>query len=404
MSTGVIYMNDFSLLSIAAKNVRRKPMRTAMLAVSIGLLASIIVFALSFIHRVRQGVGLMSARLGADVLVVPTGSRGSAEEVLLENQAKSFYMDRGVVERVSRIEGVERVTYQTYLVTLSGMCCSVPESMVIAFNQDTDFIVRPWLSGGRDMRLGRGEAFVGHESAFNINLGLVEVDGMLFGSVFKMKGVLEKTGTGLDNAIFISDEGMSDIIKNGRAPVRSGQISIVFVKVAEGRDPGKVAAAIENSIIEVDAVARGDIGSGIISTLKDVSGVFSGTIIIASILSIFLAWTVFSAVANERAREVGIMRAVGAKGRHIMRLFMTEVILIGAVGGIAGAGCGTMLSISLGSGFKLLRNLPTDLAGMERLAIAFIGLVIGTLVCLVGALAPIQRLKKMEPIMVIKEE
>lgn len=133
------------------------------------------------------------------------------------------------------------------------------------------------------------------------------------------------------------------------------------------------------------------------------SGIFSATIIIVSILSIFLAWTVFSAVVNERSREVGIMRAVGAKGEHIMRLFIAEVVLIGAVGGIAGAACGTMLSIVLGSEFNLLRNLPTDLDGVERLVIASMWLVIGTLVCLVGAFAPIQRLKQMEPITVIKE-
>lgn len=38
----------------------------------------------------------------------------------------------------------------------------------------------------------------------------------------------------------------------------------------------------------------------------------------------------------ERTREVGLMRAVGAKGWHIMLIFMMESLIIGAVGGVLG--------------------------------------------------------------------
>lgn len=397
-------IKNFSLISIAARNIMRKPLRAALLALSIMLLSSAIVFAFSFIHRVSRGVAVMSARLGADVLVVPTGSRGSAEEVLLENRSKSFYMDKGVVEKVARIEGVDKVTHQTYLVTLSGLCCSVPEAMVIAFNQDTDFIVRPWLPKDKGLRLAKGEAIVGHDSAFNINLGLMEVDSMLFGSVFHMKGVLEKTGTGFDNAVFIGDENISDIIKNGKAAVKPGQISIVFVKVKEGHDPRKVASEIENRIIEADAVTRGDIGRSIITTLSEMSGIFSAAIVMGSVLAVILAWTVFSAVANERSREVGIMRAIGAKESHVVRLFFSEVLLIAVVGSGLGVLIGTMLSVLLGRYFSLIRNLSTDLGALERGVIGLLGLVLGSAVCIIGALAPIGRLKKMEPIAAIKEE
>lgn len=397
-------IRNFSLISIAARNIRRKPLRAALLALSIMLLSAAIVFALSFIHRVSRGVAVMSARLGADVLVVPTGSRGSAEEVLLENRSKSFYMDKGVVEKVARIEGVDKITYQTYLVTLSGLCCSVPEAMVIAFNQDTDFIVRPWLPKDKGMRLAKGEAIVGHDSAFNINLGLMEVDSMLFGSVFHMKGVLEKTGTGFDNAVFIGDENISDIIKNGKAAVKPGQISIVFVKVKEGHDLRKVASEIENNIIETDAVTRGDIGRSIITTLSEMSGIFTAAIVMGSVLSVILAWTVFSAVANERSREVGIMRAIGAKESHVVKIYFSEVLLIGALGSGVGVIVGTILSALLGRHFSLIRNLSTDLGVAERSVIGLLGLVLGSAVCIIGALAPIAHLKKMEPIAAIKEE
>jgi len=189
----------------AVRNLRRRPSRAAILVVSIGLLVAVFVFALSFVRRVDSSIRRTSERLGADLLVVPTGSRGAAEDVLLDHRVKTFYMDRSIVERVKAIPGIERVTTQTYLATITGACCDVPESIVVAFDPATDFVVRPWLGGKGARTLGKGEAFVGSESALNITLGMTQVDGILFGNVFKMVGVLEKTGTGLDTAIFIDE-------------------------------------------------------------------------------------------------------------------------------------------------------------------------------------------------------
>ncbi len=397
-------MKKFTLFSLALKNLKRKPLRTSILVIAIGLLVSAFVFALSFVRRVDSSIKITSERLGADLLIVPTGSRGAAEDVLLENEVKSFYMDKGIVERVKKIKGVDELTYQTYLVTITGACCDVPESIVIAFNQDTDFIIKPWLNKKLGRRLQKGEAIVGSESAFNIRIGLTEVDSVLFGNMFKMVGVLDKTGTGLDNAIFIDDENIADIVRGGKANIKSGQISLIFAKIKKGHDPYKVAGEIEDSIIEVDAVARKDIGKNIINTLRDINRIFSITVILASILSVFLVWAVFSAIANERAKEIGIMRAIGAKEYHVVRLFFLEVLVIGSIGSIIGIISGTVLSLLMAKSFTILKNLAADLNTVERVFIATLSFLIGTVVCVAGALSPIQRIKKLEPLLAIKEE
>lgn len=395
---------EFNLLTFALRNLKRKQLRTWILVAAIALLVSVLVFAFSFVRRVNSSIRLTSERLGADVIVVPAGSRGAAEDVLLENRTKSFYMDKGIIDRVKVVKGIETLTHQTYLVTMQGLCCDVPESMVIAFNQETDFIVKPWLKGKLSRTLGKGEAIVGYESAFNINVGLMEIDSVLFGNVFRMIGVLDKTGTGFDNAIFLGDENINDIIEKGKTGIKPGQISIIFLKVKKGFDPYKVARDIDDAIVEVDAVARKDIGKNIINTLRDISRIFTLTIIIASMLAAFLAWAVFSAIANERAREVGIMRALGAKESHVVRLFLSEVLLIGGTGSILGIICGTTLSFFLSKEFSIMKNLAVDLSLSDRVFIGLSGLVIGTAVCVIGALSPVQRLKKMEPLVVIKGE
>ena len=394
-----------SLIFFSFKNLKRKPARTAILVFAIALLVSALVFAISFVQRVNGSIRKSSARLGADVIVVPTNARGEAEEVLLENRIRSFYMDRALVDRLRTVKGVARVTEQIYLVTMSTLCCSVPEALVVAFDQNTDFIIKPWLKEKLNRPLAKGEAVAGDESSFNIRLGLVEVDSMLFGSVFRIVSTLDKTGTGLDNAVFIGMENMEGIYASGKAKnVPPGKVSVAFVKVQPGVDPATVAAEIENTMIEVDAMARKDIGKNIITTLKDMSRIFTMTIVMAAVMAFFLVWAIFTAIANERAKEVGIMRAIGAKESHIMVLFIIEVLVIGVIGSVLGIALGSMLSVAFTKTFSIVKQLSTDLSGAERLAISAVSFLGGTLICVLGALGPVRRLKKLEPLLVLKTE
>lgn len=395
---------SFTLFSFASRNLRRKPLRTTVLILSIGLLVSALVFVLSFVRRVDSIIKVTSARLGADILIVPSGSRGAAEDILLENKVKSFYMDRAVIDKVRKIKDIEDLTAQTYLVSIGGECCDVPETIVVAFDQDSDFIIKPWLSNKLGRRLKKGEALVGSESAMNISVGLTDVDSHLFGNMFRMVGVLEKTGTGLDTAIFIDESNMDDILRKGKAKVKPGEISIIFAKVKNGVDPVKVAGDVTDSVIEVNAVARKDIGKSILDTLRDLNRIFFATVAIASILSIFLVWAVFSAIANERAWEIGILRAIGARESHVSRLFLIEVLFIGGVGSVVGIIAGTAVSVLLAKNFMLLKNVSADLGIWERSIIALCSLVAGTGICVIGALSPISRLKKMEPLLAIRKE
>jgi len=347
---------------------------------------------------------MASDRLGADLIVVPIGARGYAEEFLLESKVKSFYMDKTLVERVKEIEGIESITSQTYLASIAGVCCDVSASTVVAFNQETDFIVGPWLEKSIGRKLQKGEAIIGYESYLNLGLDLLEFDTTLFHNRFRVVGTLEKSGTGLDNAIFINDENIDDIIRAGTSGLKPGQISIIFTKVKKGYDPYMVGREIEGEIVEVDVVARSDMGKDLISTLEDISRIFLITIILTSMLSIFLAWAIFSAMANERAREVGIMRVIGAKESHIVRLFVTEILIMGVMGSLAGIGLGTYLSVSLSKNFKLLKDIPIMFTVVERITIDLAAFGIGIGICIIGALLPVFRVKKMEPLVAIRIE
>ncbi|HWR73384.1 MAG TPA: FtsX-like permease family protein [Nitrospirota bacterium] len=397
-------MSDFTFFAFASKNIKRNAFRNSVLAFSITLVVCTLVFGLSVIVNVNTSIKRSADRLGADLMVIPVGASRFAEEVLLETESKSFFMDRGVVDRVRAIDGIAQVTSQTYLTTIPSLCCDIPESKIVAFNQDTDFIIRPWLAKVIGRRLEKGEAIAGYESYLNINRGFLEINANLFGNRFKVVGALDKTETGLDNAIFISDENIDDIIRNGKSTLRPDQVSLIFTKVKNGYDPYAVGRDIEGKMVDVDVISRKDIGKNIIAALRDIRQIFGLLVVLASLLSLFLVWSIFSAIANERSREVGIMRALGAKESHIVKVFFIEVMSIACLGGVLGAILGTAFTVVLGNSFSILRNLPNDLSFIERAVIALSGFGMGALICLGGALSPIQRIKKLEPLVVIKAE
>ena len=69
-----------------------------------------------------------------------------------------------------------------------------------------------------------------------------------------------------------------------------------------------------------------------------------------------------------------------------------------------GALAGTHLSTLLADKFSLLKNISAGLTGGQQTLIALVGLLVGTIICISGAMMPINRIKKLEPLLVIKEE
>ena len=394
---------SFNLLTLAAINLKRRSLRTGILAVSTALFVTILVFGLSFVLSVRSSLKSAVDRLGADVLVVPLGCQTDAEDVLLMNQkAGNLYMSRGIVNEIKKVKGVGAVTWQTYLTTVPGECRDVRPAKVVAFDQKTDFIIAPWLKKAIHGDLKPGECILGNKAWFN--LGLPAMDQCtLFGNRFTVLGSLHKTGMGFDNCIFVSDKNLADFIKYGRTRLKPNEISVIFVKDKPGYYPKEVATNIGNKIWNVSVVPRNGLGSNILSTLRDINTIFMLTVVLCLALSALLTWAIFSVIVNERKKEIGVMRAIGAKNRHIVKAFALEVFLLGVMGSALGTAAGSWMALYFSRIFVLFREMHAGLTAMDRAGIAGVGMAAGTGVCLLGALVPIIKVKKMDPLTAIKE-
>jgi len=93
--------------------------------------------------------------------------------------------------------------------------------------------------------------------------------------------------------------------------------------------------------------------------------------------------TMYTAVAN-RTREIGTLRALGFSRRHVLTAFLTESLLLGVVGGVAGIGAGSLLQFltistvnwatfsELAFGFELSASIALYAFGFA-VAMGFVG-------------------------------
>jgi putative ABC transport system permease protein len=72
------------------------------------------------------------------------------------------------------------------------------------------------------------------------------------------------------------------------------------------------------------------------------------SILVPLVLLVSALWIGLSFLTNvrERRSEVGILRALGARSRTILSLFLTKALLMGVAGGMTGYAIGTMVGLS----------------------------------------------------------
>ena len=99
---------------------------------------------------------------------------------------------------------------------------------------------------------------------------------------------------------------------------------------------------------------------------------------------------------TERTKEIGTMKALGAKSADVLSLFMIEAALTGFIGGIIGASFGFVLGAFIGN-WVGVSSAPTLI-----LAILVIGFAVLTSV--VSGLYPAWRASQLNPVEALRQE
>jgi len=103
----------------------------------------------------------------------------------------------------------------------------------------------------------------------------------------------------------------------------------------------------------------------------------------------------------ERTREIGVMKAIGAKNKDILTIFLIESGLIGLVGGILGTVLGASLAVAVG---PFSKNAGFTLHITIEPFVILLGLLFAFVVGIIAGVLPAWQASKLKPIDALRYE
>jgi putative ABC transport system permease protein len=157
----------------------------------------------------------------------------------------------------------------------------------------------------------------------------------LGGRDFRVAGVLDATGSADDRLVFMDLARVQEILE------RPGEVSLVEVSALCIECPVEMMVhQIQQNLpgARVTAVQQAvKTRSMTIARLARFGAALAGVVLVVAALLVFVTMT---ASVAERRREIGVLRAVGFRRSHILKILGLETAVLGAIGGLAGWAAG----------------------------------------------------------------
>jgi putative ABC transport system permease protein len=341
-----------AILQIAARNITSRRFRSG----GILLLTCFGVFMITasawLKAGLQNGVESLSARLGADVMLVPSRAENDFEGALLSGTPSAFYIPKTVAEKLSAVSGVSETTSQLFISTFNSEHCAALVQ-IIGYDPETDFVVRPWLNGSDIPAPSFGELVAGS----NIKRRAGE-KMLLFSKEYTVAANLEKTGMGFDNCVFVTTDTAEALLKEYRtfheaSPLPEGKnaedvVSAVLFNIADGYKTEEVQKEI-NEYFRRDNIKTVTNKALISSTSKNLGAIYGILTVLSvgfwlfAVISLMIIWALS---LNGRKREFAVLRAVGGTVKTLSRIIIAESLILSAAGAVIGA-AGALWGVSL---------------------------------------------------------
>ncbi len=396
-----------NVVRLAVKNLRGNAIRSLTIFLCVLGIVSFFMATTLVVQGAQNSLNKGLERLGADIVVVPEGAESKVETALLMGKPTQVWMSSDILDRIAKVPGVGVVSPQIYLESMFGApCCSVEEMFMVAFDPSTDFTVTPWL----EKNLGRGLDVGQTIGGTYVFVPEGDTDIQLYGYRVTLDGTLEPTGTGLDQTMFMTMDTARAIqaasVTEAERPMGwpQDEISTVMVKVAPGVDPHRVALQIALDVPGVVPLESPSLFGAFRDQMIGLLWVFMALLGLAWVLSTVMIGLVFSMAANERRREIAVLRALGSTRYFVFETLLSESALLALAAGVLGIGASSFIVYLardyLAASLRMPFLFPSPGAFLV-LALAGLGLSLATVA--IATLLPAWKTSRAEPALAMRE-
>ncbi|OGH47565.1 MAG: hypothetical protein A3A51_03205 [Candidatus Levybacteria bacterium RIFCSPLOWO2_01_FULL_39_10] len=398
------------LINSAIGSLRTNILRTSltMLGIIIGISSVILIVsigqgAVAFVtnelsafgtnvFQITPGTGAFSAAVGADTLTLDDVEAIESEEAFTN-------IDKVVPVAVSTVDVLANGEDRNLIVN------GTTDGALDVFKPDIiegEFLTEENIAeNDRVVVIGRDAA----EDFFGENASVVGETLKVGGKTFRIVGVLRSdsalAGGFLNNSMFVPLGVVMDEFPGG------DRIQEIDVRVLDQDQ-------INQTIEDVEALLRDrhDIGEGdeddfgiqsfqdILGTVETITNLLTAMVAGISAISLIVGgvgvMNIMLVSVTERTKEIGLLKAIGAKEKDILTQFLIEAIVMTVSGGLIGIaiGVGGAFAISVFVGIPFTLSIPAILAAVG----------VSTLVGLVFGLYPARRAARLNPIDALRYE
>ncbi|MEM0111365.1 MAG: ABC transporter permease [Candidatus Parvarchaeota archaeon] len=425
-------MRLLDMIYLAFAALRSRKLRTTLTILGMTIGPALYVAAIASTQGYGEALTSGLQSLGANVIQLMSMPRGGPRG------GGSIELTEKVIQELSKIEGVTAVapvySIPRATIKIKGVTVeSSPEEqtyMIIAVDLNLlDKIFQGLrLEEGELSRAGSSIAVIGARVAKpdssdlpEVNLGdTITIETTTSGGERRMitvrvVGILKQYGQGLffnpDTTIFI--------------PLRAGSRLTASSTYNQVLIIAKDTSYIEQIQREIANVLGSNVRTfspqQMAQTIEQTIGQFSSFLASMSFMSFIVAFlaimtTMFTSV-TERIREIGILKAIGFKTKHILGLFLMEAMLIGFIGGIIGVVSGIIgahfFSMPLGNiraalgqpgGGRAVTSFSFEMTPKVTPDLLLTALAMAIMIGLLAGLLPAWRAAKYTPVEALRYE
>ncbi|GAB4387466.1 MAG: ABC transporter permease [Thermodesulfovibrionales bacterium] len=386
------------LSTISFGNLRRRKGKTLLLAAGLTIGVAMVVAMLGITFLMQADIERKLDEFGANVIVVPKGENLSLSyggvgvtqavydvEELREKDAeliKTIELNRNISAVAPKVMGAHQVGERSYL--------------IVGVDFPSEFRIKKWWrlegQGGAHAAaqaphdMAPGEIILGSAAARVMGSGAGD-RVKLGGREYAVRGVLEENASQDDIAVFM------DLGEAQRLLGREGELSLIEVSALCSECP------IEDIVAQIGAklphAKVSAVRQAMALKMETVGQIMRFSLAVSAVVLVIGSLIVFVSMlssVNERTREIGVLRAIGFRKKHIVKVILIEALAISLASGLLGWLAGS-LSASV---------LAPQLMGVEGMLfeprLAALGLAIALVVGVASSIYPAVKASRLEPL------
>jgi putative ABC transport system permease protein len=393
------------------KNIMHRKTRSLLTVLSI-LIGMMAIFTLvSFGLGIGRYIDDLKTEQGADKLFIQAKGTGAP------GTDPNFFISKDDVNFVEKIKGVKNIAgfynkvgeielkSEKAYVFVMGL-----SPRKIKFMEEA-FAMKPVK--GRSLKSGDdNKAVLGYNYQFDSKVLKKKVtlgDKILINSKpFDVIGFYEQIGNPSDDAnIYITESAMESLYSN-----INGKYAFAIARTQKETKPEELASRITEKLRKHKGQKEGkedffvQTFADAIETFGVIINIINGVLILIALVSVIVAAvnimnTMYTAVL-ERTKEIGVMKAIGARNSDILLIFVLEAGTLGTIGSVIGIVFGFIVSsfggiIAKEAGIAMLRPIfPIQLV----IGCILFGFIVGSL----AGFLPALQASKLRPVEALRYE